>query len=255
MSQASHTIIGFYFPGKKSIVDHIYDHDFLGNFYCSPVTLTPPNQKKSQHFTNAEAAFQALKDWSHVQEYIHLDGGAAFRLKRVAEKEGRTDRSYSGYGSNVAAMKDVLKSKFAQPELAARLCETKNALLIEHNDVVGRDRFWSNNHDGTGKNMLGLLLMELRDVLAETSYTGTYLDNWKTLVYEGTQQILAQVAARTPKSSCLYPGCDRETWNGKRGFCSRSHRDAMCKQCLTEFRYEKHEFCSRACAQKYRKHH
>lgn len=252
-TQDSHAVIGFYFLGKKSIVDHIYNHGFLGNFYLSPVTIRPPNHTQSQNFTNAEAAFQALKDWSHVEEYIHIDGNAAFRLKKRAEREGRTDRSYSGYGSNVEAMKDVLKNKFSEPNLATQLCATKNALLIEHNDVVGRDRFWSNNHDGTGSNMLGLLLMELRDVLADTSYTQTYVHNWKTFVQEGTHQILTQIGEYS--SVCLYPGCDKETWNGKKGFCSKSHRDAICKQCLSKFRYERHDFCSRTCTKEYIQHH
>lgn len=40
--------------------------------------------------------------------------------------------------------------------------ETGDSFLVEHNQVKGRDFFWSDNFDGTGKNMLGTLCMELR---------------------------------------------------------------------------------------------
>ena len=41
------------------------------------------------------------------------------------------------------------------------------AYLLEHNVRAGRDVYWSNNHDGTGKNLLGLQLMLIREELAD----------------------------------------------------------------------------------------
>jgi predicted NAD-dependent protein-ADP-ribosyltransferase YbiA (DUF1768 family) len=60
-------------------------------------------------------------------------------------------------------MKEVLTAKIAQnPTIARWLNATGDSFLVEHNQVKGRDTFWSDDFDGTGKNMLGTLWMELR---------------------------------------------------------------------------------------------
>jgi endogenous inhibitor of DNA gyrase (YacG/DUF329 family) len=60
-------------------------------------------------------------------------------------------------------MRRVLRAKFDQnPHLKTQLVSTGRAYLNEHNPQIGRDRFWSDNNDGSGLNMLGKLLMELR---------------------------------------------------------------------------------------------
>jgi predicted NAD-dependent protein-ADP-ribosyltransferase YbiA (DUF1768 family) len=46
--------------------------------------------------------------------------------------------------------------------IANWLDATGDSFLVEHNLVKGRDTFWSDDFDGTGKNMLGTLWMELR---------------------------------------------------------------------------------------------
>ncbi|CAE7814264.1 unnamed protein product [Symbiodinium sp. CCMP2592] len=63
-------------------------------------------------------------------------------------------------------MMDILKQKFRDSScLAQQLMDTKGAFLLEHNNVVGRDAFWSNNSFGSGKNWLGALLMLRRSEL------------------------------------------------------------------------------------------
>ena len=62
-------------------------------------------------------------------------------------------------------MIEVIKIKFSNEEYKKVLLSTQNAYLVEHNPVKNRDSFWSDDHDGTGKNILGLLLMELRENL------------------------------------------------------------------------------------------
>jgi hypothetical protein len=60
-------------------------------------------------------------------------------------------------------MYDVLIAKFKQnPVLANILLATEDAFLIEH---TFRDAKWGNNSDGTGENILGLLLMKVRYLL------------------------------------------------------------------------------------------
>ena len=56
-------------------------------------------------------------------------------------------------------MASLLFAKFAQPELRKLLCETGDADLVEGN--TWGDKFWG-VCEGKGKNMLGLLLMQVR---------------------------------------------------------------------------------------------
>jgi len=67
-------------------------------------------------------------------------------------------------------MRDALRAKFDQhPKLKALLLSTGDAELIEH---TRNDRYWADGGDGTGKNRLGILLMELRaELLLETEPT------------------------------------------------------------------------------------
>jgi ribA/ribD-fused uncharacterized protein len=57
-------------------------------------------------------------------------------------------------------MRDALRAKFDQhPKLKSLLLSTGDAELIEH---TRNDSYWADGGDGTGKNRLGILLMELR---------------------------------------------------------------------------------------------
>ena len=58
-------------------------------------------------------------------------------------------------------MMDAIRYKFSQHEgLREVLMSTGNKKLIEH---TKNDRYWADGGDGSGKNMLGILLMRLRD--------------------------------------------------------------------------------------------
>ena len=60
-------------------------------------------------------------------------------------------------------MREALHAKFTRhPKLGALLLSTEHAELIEH---APHDSYWGDGGDGTGKNRLGRLLMELRDQL------------------------------------------------------------------------------------------
>jgi ribA/ribD-fused uncharacterized protein len=57
-------------------------------------------------------------------------------------------------------MREALRAKFTQHEqLRSWLLGTGDAELVEH---TRNDAYWGDGGDGTGKNMLGKLLMELR---------------------------------------------------------------------------------------------
>lgn len=58
------------------------------------------------------------------------------------------------------SMLQVVRCKIRQhPELRAKLLATGNSRLVEH---TINDRYWADGGDGTGKNMLGKILMIIR---------------------------------------------------------------------------------------------
>jgi hypothetical protein len=96
-----------------------------------------------------------LKDPYIKVIFQRADGQTAYTLSRklafkTCENWDRT-----------AAMKFTLKAKFEDPNLTKNLLLTGSAYLVE-NSHKGHDPFWADNGDGTGTNMMGILLMELR---------------------------------------------------------------------------------------------
>lgn len=57
-----------------------------------------------------------------------------------------------------------LRLKFANPELRSLLLSTGKRELIEHSHS---DRYWGAGRDGSGKNRLGKLLMQVREEIRE----------------------------------------------------------------------------------------
>jgi ribA/ribD-fused uncharacterized protein len=64
-------------------------------------------------------------------------------------------------------MKEALQAKFTQHSgLRSLILHTSDAELVEHTQ---NDNYWADGGDGSGKNRLGKLLMELRAQLREAS--------------------------------------------------------------------------------------
>ena len=64
-------------------------------------------------------------------------------------------------------MLQVLRMKFSQnPEIAKELLATGDAILIKH---TRNDDYWTDGGDGSGKNKLGLLLMQVREELKNSN--------------------------------------------------------------------------------------
>lgn len=131
------------------------EYAFLSNFYSSPI------QYEGIVYPTVEHMFQALKalDMETRKKIANAaTPGQAKRLGRsVALREDWEE-------VKVDVMRTALQLKFSNPALRAKLIATGDAELIEGN--TWNDRFWGVCR-GTGKNMLGLLLMELRCSLTE----------------------------------------------------------------------------------------
>ena len=132
-----------YFDGKNR---------YLSNFYEAPIDYNGLTYK------NNEAAFQAQKvlDEKTREQFTELPPNLAKKLGRKVElREDWED-------VKVDIMKDICRTKFeTHPSLMDRLLSTGDRTLIEGNDW--NDTFWGVDDDNGGENMLGKLLMELRE--------------------------------------------------------------------------------------------
>jgi ribA/ribD-fused uncharacterized protein len=130
---------------------------YLGNFYPCSVT------SNGIEYQCSEAAYQAQKfqGQPHIQrQFSNLDGVASWKTA----KQFKTPQNWQQH--SVEAMRNILNAKFSQnPSLKNKLLQTGSAYLVEHIPVKGRDAFWGDDNDGSGKNQLGILLMELRGQL------------------------------------------------------------------------------------------
>ena len=125
----------------------------FSNFSPHPVVLKGRTWATSEHY------FQA-------QKFAETDYEEAIRLAKspmVVARMGRTrERPLRADWENVKEdiMREVLHAKFTQhADLRSLLLSTGDAELVEH---TANDRHWGDAGDGTGKNRLGELLMELR---------------------------------------------------------------------------------------------
>jgi len=122
---------------------------FLSNMY--PCSI----QYKGHTYTCVEAAFQAQKDAECANKFESLDGFAAKKLGRNVKL--RPDWELV----KKKIMKDILKAKFTDPELKAKL-KAVSGEIVEDNSW--NDTYWG-RCNGKGENNLGKLLMEVRDML------------------------------------------------------------------------------------------
>lgn len=109
-------------------------------------------------FPSVENAYQGLKtfNWSDTERFVNMTPAEAKREGRLLEIRPDWDviKPY--------VMLMLLKAKFKNPELAQKLKDTEDALLIEGN--TWGDTYWG-QVDGKGENWLGFLLMKVRDRL------------------------------------------------------------------------------------------
>lgn len=140
-------------------IDHFRgEHAFLSNFYAAPVTY------RGVPYPSVEHAYQAAKSDPPA---AHLAGVSAANAKKM----GRGLRLRPDWEQvKVGVMRDLLRLKFAIPELRAMLLATGDARLVESNSWG--DSFWGVYH-GRGENWLGRLLVEVREeIRAEHSDQG-----------------------------------------------------------------------------------
>jgi ribA/ribD-fused uncharacterized protein len=134
----------------------------FSNFSAHPFTLNGRNWPTSEHYFQA----QKFAGTAHEEEIRLLSSPmVAARAGRSRQRPLRSD--WEVVKDDI--MREALKAKFTQhPDLKALLLSTEDAVLVEH---TRNDSYWADAGDGSGKNRLGELLMELREQLRNEGST------------------------------------------------------------------------------------
>jgi predicted NAD-dependent protein-ADP-ribosyltransferase YbiA (DUF1768 family) len=134
---------------------------FLCNSFGSALDLEVDG--KPMTFTNAEAAFQALRFSKYARQFENLSGEEALQLAKDFAGQGFQDPEHGGYGTSWQAMHAVLKAKFnVNTPLGLALEKTGDDFLLCHSSDHDPFSVWSNGANGQGTNWLGMQLMLIR---------------------------------------------------------------------------------------------
>ena len=130
-------------------------HFEFSNFYRAPIDIDGKKWKTSEHY------YQAMK---FKGDDIHVEAVRLAPTPMDAANMGR-DRNRplreTWDEEKDGVMYDALVCKFTQHEnLKKILLDTDDAILVEH---TLNDSYWGDGGDGSGMNMLGKLLMVVRD--------------------------------------------------------------------------------------------
>lgn len=102
--------------------------------------------------------------YPHFKDGVHYDSTTDFLKAGVASYPTSINPS-----ENVENIKrelfSVLKDKFKDGSLRSALLATGRVFLVHHAPSTGEDAFMTDDFDGTGENMLGRALMEIRRTL------------------------------------------------------------------------------------------
>jgi ribA/ribD-fused uncharacterized protein len=136
-----------------------------GEYGCFSNFARTPFVVDEKIWPTAEHYFQAQKfpDDSEYREEIRAAASpmVAARLGRNRAQPIRADWETVKDG----VMRDAVRMKFRHnAELREILLATGDAVLVEH---TTNDNYWGDGGDGSGQNMLGRILMEVRTELAE----------------------------------------------------------------------------------------
>jgi ribA/ribD-fused uncharacterized protein len=131
--------------GKEPITAFQDDFFFLSNFYPHCI------EYEGAFYPTAEHAFQSAKTWDPAQrEKVRAAATPASAKslgKRVTMREGWETLRF-------AVMEEIVRPKFADPELRERLRATRRRELIERNTwrdttwgaIKGKDGIWKASH-------------------------------------------------------------------------------------------------------------
>lgn len=128
----------------------------FSNFAAYPILINRKMWPTTEHYFQA----QKFSGTSH-EEVIRLAKSpmVAARMGRSRKRPLRKDWE----SVKDAIMREAVLAKFTQhADIQQILLETGDAELVEH---TTNDSYWGDGGDGSGKNKLGIILMEVREQL------------------------------------------------------------------------------------------
>ncbi|MCK6509188.1 NADAR family protein [Myxococcota bacterium] len=125
---------------------------------------------KGKPWPTTEHYFQAQKfAGTPHEEAVRQQKGPSMAAQMGRDRALPLRKDWESVKDNV--MRDAIYAKFTQHvDLKELLLSTGDALLIEH---TTKDRYWGDGGDGTGKNRLGHILMEVRRRIREENIPPT----------------------------------------------------------------------------------
>jgi len=132
------------------------EYGCFSNFSRHAITLKGKRWPTSEHYFQAQK-FAGTEHEEEVRKCKTPSTAASMGRSRKLPLR----RDWESVKDQV--MLEALHAKFTQhDELKAILLGTGDAILVEH---TANDSYWGDGGDGSGKNRLGRLLMQLRDEL------------------------------------------------------------------------------------------
>lgn len=123
-------------------------------------------------FNHVEGAFQAakVKNEKDKLNFVNVTPQAAKKMGGAKGKYRMDNDSLERWmnGERIEVMRRLLHEKFKDPYLRQVLLNTGESRLVERLPRFP-DAFWGTKKDGSGENMLGQLLMEVRTHNRENS--------------------------------------------------------------------------------------
>ena len=143
-------VINFY--GTKD------EYGCFSNFSAHSFKLKNKVWRTSEHYFQA----QKFAGTEHEEELrLKASPMVVARMGRSRKRPLRSD--WEEVKDDI--MLEALRAKFSQnEELKKILLDTGDSLLVEH---TANDKYWGDGGDGSGKNMLGKLLMQVREEIRE----------------------------------------------------------------------------------------
>lgn len=127
----------------------------FSNFAAYPIKLNGKVWPTTEHYFQA-MKFESKKD----QNEIRLTKSPMEAARKGRDRKRKLRRNWESIKDNV--MREAVMQKFTHPEIKELLLRTGSAKLVEHTE---NDSYWGDGGNGSGKNKLGRILMEVREKL------------------------------------------------------------------------------------------
>jgi ribA/ribD-fused uncharacterized protein len=131
-------------------------YGYFSNFSAHPVRL------KGKLWPTTEHYFQAQKfEGTHHEEEIRKAPSPKLAAEMGRDRSRPLRSDWESVKDDI--MREAVREKFMQhPDLCELLLATGDEELVEKTTV---DKYWGCGSDGTGKNMLGKILVEVRSLM------------------------------------------------------------------------------------------